>query len=134
MRKGKLLNSRIVTTLSKMGHTDQLTVGDAGLPIAEGVDRIDLALKNGVPGFLETVEAIEADMVIEKIILAEEIKDNNPEVLKALKNLFASVEIEYVSHEVFKQNTQVSKAVVRTGECTPYANIILQSGVNFSEA
>lgn len=134
MRKGKLLNSAIVSTLSRMGHTDQITIGDAGLPIADGVKRIDLALKNGVPGFMETVEAIEADMVIEKIILAEEIKENNPEVLEALTRLFTSVELEYVSHEDFKQHTKVSKAVVRTGECTPYANIILQSGVNFSEA
>lgn len=134
MRKGKLLNSNIVSTLSRMGHTDQIVIADAGLPIPEGVERIDLALIKGTPGFLETVKAIEQDMVIEKIILAEEIKEENPNVLKALEMLFSDVELEFVAHEVFKQKTAVSKAVVRTGECTPYANIILQSGVDFSEA
>ncbi len=134
MRKGKLLNSSIVSTLSRMGHTDQLTIGDAGLPIPEGVNRIDLALINGLPSFIDTVRAIEADMVVEKIILAEEIKDNNPSVLEAIKVMFETIEIEYVSHEQFKKLSGDSKAVVRTGECTPYANIILQSGVDFSEA
>ncbi len=134
MRKGKLLNSKIVSVLSKMGHTDQLTIGDAGLPIPDTAERIDLALVNGVPGFMETVKAIEADMVIEKLILANEIRENNPEVLKALEKLFEGIEIEFVSHEAFKEKTGTSKAVVRTGECTPYANIILQSGVDFSGA
>ncbi|MBN2898728.1 MAG: D-ribose pyranase [Clostridia bacterium] len=134
MRKGKLLNSNIVSMLSKMGHTDQLTIGDAGLPIPNGVERIDLALVNGIPGFLETVKAIEKDMVVEKIILAEEIRENNPEVLKELETLFKGLEMLFVPHEIFKEQTAVSKAVVRTGECTPYANVILQSGVDFSEA
>lgn len=133
MRKGNLFNSDIVRVLSKMGHTDQLTIGDAGLPIPDSSERIDLALVKGVPGFVETVKAIYSDMVVEKVILAEEIKENNPEVLCAMEELFAGVTIEYVSHEQFKKLTCSSKAVVRTGECTPYANIILQSGVNFDE-
>jgi D-ribose pyranase len=133
MRKGKLLNSVIVSSLSKLGHTDQLTIGDAGLPIPETTKRIDLALVKGVPGFVETVQAIAEDMVIESVILAEEIKIENPDVLEEMEKLFGDIEIVFVSHEAFKKQTSVSKAVIRTGECSPYANIILQSGVNFSE-
>lgn len=134
MRKGKLLNSVIVSSLSKLGHTDQLTIGDAGLPIPDTTKRIDLALVKGVPGFVETVQAIAEDMVIESVILAEEIKTENPDVLAEMEKLFGDIEIVFVSHEAFKKQTSVSKAVIRTGECSPYANIILQSGVNFSEA
>lgn len=134
MRKGKLLNSEIVSSLSKLGHTDQLTIGDAGLPIPDTTKRIDLALVKGVPGFVETVQAIAEDMVIESVILAEEIKTENPDVLAEMEKLFGDIEIVFVSHEAFKKQTSVSKAVIRTGECSPYANIILQSGVNFSEA
>lgn len=134
MRKGKLLNSVIVSSLSKLGHTDQLTIGDAGLPIPDTTKRIDLALVKGVPGFVETVQAIAEDMVIESVILAEEIKTENPDVLAEMEKLFDDIEIVFVSHEAFKKQTSVSKAVIRTGECSPYANIILQSGVNFSEA
>jgi D-ribose pyranase len=134
MRKGKLLNSTIVSTLSKLGHTDQITIADAGLPIPDHVERIDIALIKNIPGFIETVKAIKEDLVIEKVILAEEIKSQNPLVLESLKELFDGIEITYVSHENFKVQTEDSKAVIRTGECTPYANVILQSGVDFSEA
>lgn len=131
MIKGQLLNSEILSVLSKMGHTDQLTVADAGLPIADHVKRIDLALKKGIPSFLQTVMLLSAYMTIEKIILAEEIKDKNPAVYSQLVEQFPDTEIEWVSHEVFKRMTHGSKAVIRTGECTPYANVILQSGVDF---
>ncbi len=134
MRKGSLLNSSIVSVLSKLGHTDQITIADAGLPIPDHVDRIDIALIKDIPGFIDTVKAVKSDLVVEKVILAEEIKNENPQVLEAIKGLFGEVEVEFVSHESFKELTENSKAVIRTGECTPYANIIIQSGVDFSGA
>ncbi|MCK8060734.1 MULTISPECIES: D-ribose pyranase [unclassified Fusibacter] len=134
MRKGKLLNSNIVSVLAKLGHTDTITIADAGLPIPGKVERIDLALLKGVPSFLETLMIVASDMEIEKITLAEEIKTHNPEVLNVIKEKFEQIEITFVSHEEFKQLSSGSKAIIRTGECTPYANIILQSGVNFEEA
>ena len=36
-----------------------------------------------------------------------------------------------VSHEEFKRRSATARAVVRTGECTPYANIMLIAGVAF---
>lgn len=131
MIKGSLLNSEILSVLSKMGHTDQITVADAGLPIPDQVKRIDLALKKGVPGFLETVALLTEYMTIEKIVLAEEITTQNPSVYASILESFPDIEVKWVSHEVFKNMTQNSKAIIRTGECTPYANVILQSGVDF---
>lgn len=134
MRKGQLLNSEIVSALSLLGHTDQITVADAGLPIPGHVKRIDLALKKGIPSFIETVSMISSEMVIEKIILAEEIKIHNPLVLEAVLRLFPDCQVVFVDHEHFKALTQNSRVVIRTGECTPYANIIFQSGVDFEGA
>lgn len=131
MRKGKLLNAEIVSVLAHMGHTDQLTLSDAGLPIPSEVKRIDLALKKGVPSFIETLEVIKHEMVIEKVILAEEIKLFNTDLYKKVLQLFEESQIEWVSHEAFKVRTKTSKVVIRTGECTSYANIIIQSGVDF---
>ncbi len=131
MRKGRLLNSDIVATLAKLGHTDQIVVADAGLPIPEKVKRIDLALIKGVPGFLETLKILVQDMVIEKVILADEIKTSNKYLLDAITELIGETPIEFVSHENFKMLTESGKAIIRTGECTAYANIILQSGVDF---
>ena len=133
MIRGRLLNSEIISVLAAMGHTDQLVIADAGLPIPAAVKRIDLALEKGLPSFDATLALIASNMVMEKVILAEEIKENNSEMLKKIKEILSDkkIEIELVSHEYFKKLSSSSKAIVRTGECTPYANIILQSGVNF---
>lgn len=133
MKKTGILNSDISRVLSYMGHTDSIAVADCGLPIPDEVERIDLALTFGVPGFMKTLETIVLDMKVEKIILAEEIKTMNPEIEKQVHELFAgeNVEVEYVSHAELKEKTHKCKAVVRTGETTPYANIILQSGCIF---
>ena len=132
MRKTKLLNANVSSVISRMGHTDMLTVGDCGLPIPENVERIDLALKLGVPGFLETLDTILEELCVEKIILAEEIQRVSPEMHAEIRRRFGPhVQVEYVPHEDFKRVTARTKAVVRTGECTSYANIILCSGVTF---
>ena len=132
MRKTVLLNSMVSNVISEMGHTDMLTVGDCGLPIPDYVERIDLALKLGVPSFLETLDTILEELCVERIILAEEIKSASPDMEKAVLARFGEkVKVEYVPHEEFKMITGKSKAIVRTGECTPYANVILVSGVTF---
>ena len=134
MKRAGILNSDISRVLSYMGHTDLICVGDCGLPIPDEVERIDLALKFGVPSFMETLEVVVNDMKVEKIVLAEEIKTQNPKVLAEIEALFAgqNIEIEYISHVELKALTHDCKAVIRTGETTPYANIILQAGCIFA--
>lgn len=133
MKKQGILNSDISRVLSYMGHTDCIAVGDCGLPIPEEVERIDLALEFGVPSFIDVLRVITKDMKVEKIVLAEEIREQNPKVLGEIKELFAGQELEtvFVSHTELKKQTRKCKAVIRTGETTPYANIILQSGCIF---
>ena len=134
MKKAGILNSDISRVLSYMGHTDLLCVGDCGLPIPDEVERIDLALKFGVPSFMETLEVVVNDMKVEKIVLAEEIKTQNPKVLGEIEALFEGqdIEVEFISHVELKALTRDCKAVIRTGETTPYANIILQAGCIFA--
>lgn len=134
MKKNGILNSDISRVLSYMGHTDWICVGDCGLPIPDEVERIDLALEFGVPTFMKTLEVVAGDMKIEKIILAEEIKTQNEKVLEEINELFKGqdIEVEFVSHVELKAKTKECKAVIRTGETTPYANIILQSGCIFA--
>ncbi|MBQ8688592.1 MAG: D-ribose pyranase [Ruminococcus sp.] len=134
MKRAGILNSDISRVLSYLGHTDCIAVGDCGLPIPDETERIDLALAFGIPTFMQTLEVVAQDMKIEKIILAEEIKVQNPEVLQQIQSLFdgQTIEVEYVSHTELKAKTRDCKAVIRTGETTPYANIILQSGCIFS--
>jgi D-ribose pyranase len=131
MKKHGILNSEIAKVLADLGHTDQITIGDAGLPVPAGVKKIDLALKLGTPAFVEVLAEVLNDMAIEKVILADEIKDQNPDQLQAVSELIGDTDIAYISHEDFKELTAQSKVVIRTGEATPYSNIILQSNVIF---
>ncbi len=134
MKKQGILNSDISRVLSYLGHTDTIAIGDCGLPIPDETERIDLALAFGIPTFMQTLEIVAQDMKIEKIVLAEEIKTQNPAVLQQIEALFGEqgVEIEYVSHTALKERTRQCKAVIRTGETTPYANVILQAGCIFA--
>lgn len=135
MKKNGILNADISRVLTYMGHTDRIAIGDCGLPIPDTTERIDLALRFGVPSFMEVLETVGADMAVEKIILAEEIKEQNPEVLSQILTYFEKTdrpcEVEYVSHAELKKLTESCKAVIRSGETTPYANIILQSACIF---
>ena len=131
MKKATLLNSGLSAVIARMGHTETLTIGDCGLPIRGQAERIDLALKKGVLGFLETLDTVLTELCVERIVLAEEIKTVSPEMHQAILERFPGIPVDYVPHEEFKHQTERSKAVVRTGECTSYANIILVSGVTF---
>ncbi|MBF8983176.1 D-ribose pyranase [Lutibacter sp. B2] len=139
MKKGTLLNSEISYVISKMGHTDHLTIGDSGLPIPSETKRIDLALKKGIPSFLDTLDTVLEELEVEEIIIAKEMtevsKDLYEDIMKRMNELEKDkgkkITVHTISHEEFKEMTKESKAVIRTGECTPYANIILKSGVVF---
>ncbi len=139
MKKGTLLNSDISSLIARLGHTDSIVIGDAGLPVPQGPLRIDLALTHGIPSFLQVAHAVTHEMQVESAIIAEEIRQHNSQLHDELIALLDALQqhqgntisISYISHEQFKQQTQRSKAVIRSGECSPYANIILNAGVTF---
>ncbi len=131
MKKSTLLNSEISYIVSTMGHTDMLVIGDAGLPIPESTERIDLALVRGVPGAVETLQAVLSELQVERVILAKETQTINPQFEADVRTLLPGVKVDFVSHEELKRLSADARAVVRTGECKPYANVILVSGVAF---
>lgn len=126
MKEKGILNIEISKRLSDLGHTDLIAIGDCGLPIYPE-KKIDLALKLGEPKFIEVLETLLDDFGCEHYILASEIKEENPDQEKAIKDLLNGVSSEYISHEDFKKKLDDVKFVIRTGENTPYSNIILES-------
>ncbi|RCW95385.1 MULTISPECIES: D-ribose pyranase [Kosakonia] len=139
MKKGRVLNADISLVISRLGHTDSLVVCDAGLPVPRNTQRIDMALTQGVPSFMQVLEVVTAEMQVESAIIASEIKQHNPQLhetlLKHIEQLQQhqgnNIEVRYVTHEQFKKHTADSHAVIRSGECSPFANIILCAGVTF---
>lgn len=131
MKKNGIINTPISQILTNMRHTDSICISDLGLPCPDNVRAIDISLKMGSPSFMEVLEEVYKDLKIEHIILAEEIKTNNKDIHEKILKIFKDVSIEYISHNDFKKKTQNCKAIIRTGEATPYANIILQSACIF---
>lgn len=131
MKKTPLLNSDISRVISQMGHTDSVAIGDAGLPIPSSTERIDLAIIKNLPTFMDTLKAVLTELQIEEVEIARETKEVSPLVYDAIVKEIGNVKVTWISHEELKENLKKCKAVVRTGEQTPYANIILKSGVVF---
>ena len=85
-----------------------------------------------MPSFLDVLETVLYELEVEEVTIATEIIKNNPALYEKITKLFSGVKINFIEHSEFKEMTKNCKAVVRTGECMPYANIILHSGVAFS--
>ncbi|PSA97519.1 D-ribose pyranase [Bacillus halotolerans] len=131
MKKHGILNSHLAKLLADLGHTDKIVIADAGLPVPDGVLKIDLSLKPGFPAFRDVAALLADEMEVEKVIVASEIKVSNPENASFIETLFSKEAVDCLPHEEFKELTKEAKAVIRTGEFTPYANCILQAGVLF---
>jgi D-ribose pyranase len=131
MKKSGILNAEIAGVVARLGHMDSVTIADAGLPIPKGPQRIDLVVRPGLPAFLDVVDALLAEMVVERIIIADEMADVSPAMREQLLARFPDIEVEVVTHLIFKELSRRSQAIIRTGEFTPYANVILVSGVPF---
>ncbi|MBT2830924.1 D-ribose pyranase [Staphylococcus coagulans] len=134
MKKSTMLNSHVSQAIATMGHFDLLTVNDAGMPIPNDERRIDLAVTKGLPSFIDVLAAVLDELKIQKIYLAEEIKTHNAAQLKQIKALVnQDVEIAFIPHSEMKAylSHPLNKGNIRTGEITPFSNIILESNVTF---
>lgn len=131
MKKTKVINSDLSRVISQMGHFDTLAIGDAGMPVPSDCEKIDLAVTNGIPSFMDVLNNVLEELEVQRIYLAEEIKENNPKILHEIEKTFKDTPIEFIPHDKMKKNLSSCHAFVRTGEMTPYANIILESGVVF---
>jgi D-ribose pyranase len=128
MKKGGILHPGINRLLAETGHTDLITICDRGFPVPMEVERIDLALVSGIPTVLDVLKAINEEFVIDTVILAEEMAEASPERYRLLLESFPGIRFKTVPHLEFKQIAPESRGVIRTGDETPYANIIIVSG------
>lgn len=128
MKKIGIINFPISAAIASLGHNDTLAIVDAGFPIPSTTNRIDIALASGVPSFLQTLEVVLSELFVERAIVAEEILRYSPHIYEGIQKLLLKAPLEIIPHIEFKQKTQTTRAVIRTAEFTPYANIILVAG------
>lgn len=136
MKRRPLLNRHLSKLVASLGHLDEIVLADAGLPVPADVGVIDLAVSPGIPGFFDVLDVLSTEMIVERAVFAEEA---GPEFTTQLEVKLAHwaaetgepIEHARVSHETFKKETRKARAIIRTGEFTPYANVILIAGVPF---
>ncbi len=133
MKKSGVLNAQLARIIASMGHTDRLVICDSGFPIPRDADVIDLALTRNIPRFIEALEVVLSELRVEQAIIAEEMPSANNSVFQQMRDLLEDIAIEQIPHKKFKRITRSNGNIVfvRTGEMTPYANVILISGVTF---
>ena len=131
MKKDGLLNPQILSAIAAIGHTEYLVIADAGLPVPSGIPVIDISLIRGIPDFGVVLCSVIDEMVVESFIVAEEMADKSQDTYGTVIEALPQVPFRCIAHEEFKEIAAKAKTVIRTGETTPYANIILVAGVNF---
>jgi D-ribose pyranase len=130
MKRSGVLNSALAGELARLGHTDQVLICDAGMPVPRGAESVvDLAFVAGIPSFPDVLTGVLCELVVEGAVAATEVKDGNPRVYSLLNAVLAQV--SYVPHEELKKLSSGVKLVIRTGEATPFANVLLRCGVAF---
>ena len=131
MKKRGILNAQLSYLLAALGHKDLFMIGDAGMPIPEGVEVVDLVLTAGVPTFKQVLDTVLDEVQVEGYYLAHEIKEFNPELEEYIKAGLPEAEVEYMPHEDLKKFSGKCRFAIRTGEFSPYPNVILRAGVVF---
>ncbi len=129
MKRGGIINANLAGAIGRLGHTDLLVVCDAGLPIPPGSAVVDLAFRFGVPAFETVLSGLLEELVVEGAIAAEEVEVQNPRSYELLKSRLP--DLSFIPHEELKRMVAGAKLVVRTGEATPYSNVIIRCGVPF---
>lgn len=133
MKRNTLLHAELSRVIASMGHGDLLVIGDAGLPIPPGPQCIDLAVMRGVPRFADVLQAVLSELQVERAVIAQEACNLTSQTIQ-LPVWYAALQPlvpENVPHAQFKQLSREARAMVRTGEFTPYANVLLYAGVVF---
>lgn len=129
MLKGGIFHPQLCRVLAELRHMDTIVIGDAGLPIPKGVERVDLGWRPNDPAYLDVLEEILKVIVVEKATFAEEALTVSADFhKKALALLPEGVPVDYIPHTALKAASANAKAIVLTGEFTGYTNVILTCG------
>jgi D-ribose pyranase len=123
-----ILNPAINSLLSRVRHTNTLVIADRGFPYWPEIETVDISLVDDVPRVLDVLAAIRANFNIGRAFMAEEFHGTaTPQAALAYGRGFEGIPVLYETHEEFKRRVPSAIGLIRTGDTTPYANLILES-------
>lgn len=132
MKRSGVYHGEVSKVIAELEHFDTILIGDAGMPCQPGVKLIDLAVCAGVPSFFNVLKAILGELKVQRAFISSEMAAASPAAYRRLIDVCGEeFPIEAIAHDELKRQSGTAKAHIRTGECTPYCNILLEGGVTF---
>jgi D-ribose pyranase len=123
-----ILNPSLNSLLSRVRHTNWLVIADRGFPFWPSIEIVDISLVDDVPRVLQVLAAIRANFGVGKCFMAEEFQSaNSAEVFASFQAALQPVSIGFEPHIELKKRVPQAIGLVRTGDTTQYANMILES-------
>ena len=128
MLRSGIVNPQLLALLARTRHTNTLVIADRGFPSWPQIEIVDLSLSDNIPTVLQVLTAIKAGWHFKQAWMAHEFCENClPEDLAAISALVEPDAICFESHAALKLRVPLATGIIRTADCTPYANIILES-------
>ncbi|MDA8202798.1 MAG: D-ribose pyranase [Chloroflexi bacterium] len=129
MKRTFLLHQDLSAAVAGIGHTDSIALVDAGYSVPRDAHRIDLAVRPHLPRLADVLEAVLSELSVEGYVVAEEMTTANGRLLTEIERVLSGVPGTRIAQSEFKARVRDAKAVVRTGEYTPFGNVLLVGGV-----
>jgi D-ribose pyranase len=128
MLRGGILHPGILGLLARFRHTNTIVIADRGFPYWPQVETFDLALVDDLPKVTDVLRAVVPLVVVGKVWMAQEfLAANQKEVANEFRRLTGGTEIEFEPHAEFKRRVPGAIGLIRTGDTTPYGNVVLES-------
>jgi D-ribose pyranase len=128
MIKTGILNPHLNDLLSRVRHTNTLVIADRGFPFWPMIETVDLSLVDDVPTVLQVLAALRPNFQIGRAWMAREFLKVNPAPTRgAYAQALAGIPLQREPHVKFKQRVPLAIGLIRTGDTTQYANMILES-------
>lgn len=133
-----LISPRLLETMARMGHGDELVLADAHFPGESVNNRIIRADGLRIPDLLEAILPLfELDSYVpHPLIMMAAVEGDtlDPQVEKSYRKSIIKINpdvpaIERIDRFAFYERAKNAFAVVMTGETAKYGNIMLAKGV-----
>ncbi|HEX3470486.1 MAG TPA: RbsD/FucU family protein [Silvibacterium sp.] len=128
MLKTGILNPAINSLLSRVRHTNTLVIADRGFPFWPEIETVDISLVDDIPRVLDVLRAIQRNFVIGAAFMSNEFRiANGLEAQQAFLDALSGIPTTFEPHTEFKKRVPRTIGLIRTGDTTQYANIVLES-------
>lgn len=123
-----ILNPHVLDLLARIRHTNTLVISDWAFPYWPEIETVDISLTHGIPTVLDVLDLLTPVFKIGRIWQAEEfVATNSAETIERFAKSFGKIPLTREAHIDFKKRVPHAIGLIRTGDATPYGNIILES-------